>query len=57
MPVLKRPVAELVPYWKSKCGRAVVYVGDCRDVMAREETRLTAWRAVHHLRLHRIGKL
>lgn len=22
-----------IPYWKSECGRAVVYVGDCREVM------------------------
>ncbi len=26
---------EPTPYWVSDCGRAVVYVGDCRDVMSR----------------------
>lgn len=38
MPVSKRS-SESVPYWQSECGRAVVYVGDCRDVMARMEPR------------------
>lgn len=28
---------ELVPYWRSECGRATVYVGNCREVMARME--------------------
>lgn len=31
------PVAckkEPTPYWRSDCGRATIYVGDCRDVMA-----------------------
>jgi DNA modification methylase len=31
MPVAKRTIR---PYWQSECGRAVVYVGDCRKVMA-----------------------
>ena len=29
--------SKLVPYWQSECERAVVYVGDCRDVMAQME--------------------
>ena len=33
MPVSK-VMSNPTPYWKSECGRAVVYVGDCRDVMA-----------------------
>ena len=39
MPVSKRTVEamQLKPYWKSECGRAIVYVGDCREVMARME--------------------
>lgn len=32
MPVASRK-SSLTPYWKSDCGRAVVYLGDCRDVM------------------------
>lgn len=39
MPVAKKSAksttTELKPYWQSECGRAVVYVGDCREVMAR----------------------
>lgn len=31
------PRQALVPYWTSECGRAVVYVGDCREVMAAME--------------------
>jgi DNA modification methylase len=27
----------LTPYWRSECRRATVYVGDCREVMARME--------------------
>lgn len=31
-----QPVStELVPYWRSDCGRATIYVGDCREVMAK----------------------
>ena len=44
MPVSKRslevapPVPTgLTPYWRSDCGRAVVYVGDCRKVLAQME--------------------
>lgn len=42
MPVSKRTaeqatLAELVPYWRSPCGRVTVYVGDCREVMAKME--------------------
>lgn len=47
MPVSKKTVGSTVsqpqapnpitPYWQSDCGRAVVYVGDCRDVMAKME--------------------
>ena len=33
-PASSSTLAGLVPYWSSECGRAVVYVGDCRDVMA-----------------------
>lgn len=38
MPVSKKTTTTTtktspVPYWKSECGRAVVYVGDCLDVM------------------------
>jgi len=36
MPVSNRK-SSLVPYWKSECGRAAVYLGDCRDVMAHME--------------------
>jgi site-specific DNA-methyltransferase (adenine-specific) len=28
---------KVAPYWKSDCGRAVVYVGDCQDVMNKLE--------------------
>lgn len=35
MPIAKRDA--LQPYWKSECGRATVYLGDCREVMARLE--------------------
>ncbi len=50
MPVSRRTAAEVEkqrqasvqatpsPYWVSDCGRAVVYVGDCREVMARMES-------------------
>ena len=31
----ERRASALQPYWQSECGRAVVYVGDCRDVMSR----------------------
>lgn len=35
MPVSKRAVLpELRLYWRSECGRAVVYVGDCRKILA-----------------------
>ena len=27
------------PYWRSECGRAIVYVGDCKEVMARMEPK------------------
>ena len=27
----------LQPYWKSECGRAVIYVGDCREVLSQLE--------------------
>ena len=38
MPVSKKTTErELIPHWRSECGRAVVYVGDCRDVMAQME--------------------
>lgn len=36
MPVSKRNQAErssLVPYWRSECGRATIYLGDCREVL------------------------
>lgn len=33
MPVSNRPT-EPVPYWRSECGRATIYVGDCREVLA-----------------------
>jgi DNA modification methylase len=36
MPTSKR-TTELKPYWQSPCGRATVYVGDCREVMAQME--------------------
>ena len=35
MPVAKRTRRDVsVPYWQSECGRAVVYVGDCLEVMS-----------------------
>lgn len=35
MPVSKQSIlAGLTPYWRSECGRATVYVGDCREVLA-----------------------
>lgn len=39
MPVSRKTVGDktITPYWQSACGRAVVYVGDCRDVMATME--------------------
>jgi len=39
MPVsrFRQQVAGPVPYWRSECGRASVYVGDCREVLARLE--------------------
>lgn len=37
MPVSKRAATECTPYWKSECGRVVIYVGDCREVMAQME--------------------
>lgn len=32
-PAPKPPITKLEPYWKSECGRAVIYKGDCREVM------------------------
>src|SRR5579864_4731853 len=39
MPVSRKPAEKktIEPYWRSDCGRAVVYVGDCREVMAQME--------------------
>lgn len=37
MPASKQALPELKPYWTSECGRAVVYVGDCRKVLAQLE--------------------
>lgn len=37
MPTAKR--VPLAPYWTSECGRAVVHVGDCLDVMTRMDPR------------------
>lgn len=36
-PVETPTVAKLEPYWKSECGRAVIYKGDCREVMRQLE--------------------
>lgn len=33
MPVSNQVRDRPTPYWQSGCGRAIVYVGDCRDVM------------------------
>lgn len=35
MPVSKRTTShsKIQPYWKSECGRAVIYLGDCREVL------------------------
>ena len=32
-PVETPTVTKIEPYWKSECGRAVIYKGDCREVM------------------------
>lgn len=39
MPVAKRTSdkSTTTPYWKSECGRVVIYVGDCREVLSHLE--------------------
>ena len=39
MPVSKRTAeaTKLQPYWRSECGRATIYLGDCREVLPQLE--------------------
>ncbi len=36
---------KMTPYWQSECGRAVVYLGDNRDVLAKME-KDSAWAGI-----------